>query len=282
MPKLGFPLPNRSLLICLVAAAAGACSTAEPASPGTGGSATGGAPRGGTGGGGAGTGGSATGGAAPAGTGGSAPADAGAGPGTGGAPGAALPLPVLVTTHFGNQGWFADTAVSASFKPGSTTIKQGDSIGGPCAARDPAARGKCLRVVYTPPAGLVPNPAGSFVGVFFLTTLMKDHPETVPPSKIGEANWGAEPGLAIAPGAKRISFSAAAETAGLTVTFKAGTDRDAFLVPETPVPLTTGWTTHSLSLEGKSYGANVLGGFAWVLLDTTKPATFYLDNIVWE
>jgi hypothetical protein len=220
-----------------------------------------------------------TGGSTP-GTGGSMPGTAGSGgtTGAGGATGAGgsgpvsgvVQLPMTVTTEYTNQGWFGDPAVQAAFLPGSTVIKQSDSSTGPCASRDPMARGKCLQVVYTPPPNLPSGPG--FVGVFFLTTVMAT----------GEANWGTEPAKNIAPGAKQISFFAASAADGLSVTFKAGTDKDSFVVPESTQTLTTGWKKYSLSLANMTYGNNVIGAFAWVLLDTHKAATFYLDGIVWE
>jgi hypothetical protein len=225
---------------------------------------------GGTGGSTPGVGGSTTG------TGGSAPGTAGSGgtTGTGGSgPGPSsgvVPLPMTVTTEYTNQGWFGDPAVQAAFVPGSTVIKQSDSSTGPCANRDPMARGKCLQVVYTPPPNLPSGPG--FVGVFFLTTVMAT----------GEANWGTEPAKNIAPGAKQISFFAAGASDGVSVTFKAGTDKDSFVVPESSQTLTSGWKKYSLSLANMTYGNNVVGAFAWVLLDTHKAATFYLDGIVWE
>jgi len=196
--------------------------------------------------------------------------------------GTAIPLPLSVTAQFQNQGWFADKAVSAAFQPGSMVIKQADGTTGPCAMRAPDARGKCLKIVYTPPANLVPPTTGSWVGVFFLTTLLNDHPELVPPAKAGEANWGAESGRNIAAGATKISFAAAAEVDGTAVTFKAGTDKDSFVLPEQTEVLGTSWKPLELSLAGQSYGSNVIGAFAWILKDTTKAATFYLDNIVWQ
>jgi len=224
-------------------------------------------------------------------TGGSGGAQGGTGSGgamaTGGSGGAtmsgtAVPLPMSVTAQFQNQGWFADKAVSAAFQPGSMVINQADATTGPCAMRAPDARGKCLKIIYTPPPNLMPPATGSWVGVFFLTTLLNDHPELVPPAKAGEANWGAEPGRTIAPGATRISFAAAAEVDGTAVTFKAGTDKDSFILPEQTEVLGTGWKPLELSLAGQTYGSNVIGAFAWILKDTSKAATFYLDNIVWQ
>jgi hypothetical protein len=191
-------------------------------------------------------------------------------------------LPLVVTSVFNNQGWFGDPSLSASFTAGSTVIQQSDSSSGPCAARDPGARGKCLQIIYTPPAGLTPPAGGGYVGVFFLTTLSAAHPELTPPAHIGEANWGVEPGAALPAGATKITFLAAAASGGLSVTFKAGTDKDTFVLAETPETLSTSWQPFSLSLAGQSYGPSVVGGFAWVLKDTTHAATFYLDGILWD
>jgi hypothetical protein len=187
-----------------------------------------------------------------------------------------------VTAQFQNQGWFADPALEKLFQPGSMIIRQVDGTTGPCAARMPQSRGKCLKVTYTPPPGLVAPATGGWVGVFLLTTVSSDHPEAMPPVRIGEANWGIEPGPKVAPGATKISFLGAADQEGVAVTFKAGTDKDSFVVPEQRELLGTTWKAYSLPLTGASYGNGVIGAFAWVLTDTTKPATFYLDNIVWE
>jgi hypothetical protein len=247
-----FPRTSTALLASMMLAG---CGTSSPAG-GAGGT-------GGTGG---------TGGA-----GGSAPAGTDAGSAGGGA------LPLVVTSVFNNQGWFADPTISAQFTPGSMVIRQADSIAGPCARRLPGASGKCLKVVYTPPAGVTPPAGGGgYVGVFMLTTLMHDHPELMPAARTGDANWGVEPGAPVPPGATKISFLAASETDGLMVTFKAGTDKDAFAVPETPIALTTAWKESTLPLGSQSYGSAVVGGFAWVLSDTSKPATFYLDGIIWQ
>ena len=212
--------------------------------------------------------------------------DAAAAPGGAGidatASSGALALPMTVTSHYNNQGWFGDSAVRASFTAGSMVIRQSDSSAGPCAARDAAATGKCLEVVYMPPTGLMAPAAGGYVGVFFLTTLAMAHPELMPPANVGEANWGVEPGQNVAEGATRISFLAAAATVGLSVTFKAGTDKDSFVLPETTESLSASWQKFSLPLGGQSYGNSVIGAFAWVLKDTTHPATFYLDGMVWD
>jgi hypothetical protein len=211
-------------------------------------------------------------------------------PGAGGSPGGVgdggppvqagpvVNLPIVVTRHFDNQGWFADPALEAKFMAGSTIIRHGVATAGLCGPGRtmPAPAGDCLKVTYTPPAGVVPPAEGGWVGVFMLTTLLE-------PSVIGQPNWGVsgEPGKNIAPGATRISFLAAAETEGQQVVFKAGTKSDVFIIQDVPKTLSTAWKPFSIPLT-MPYGNNVYGGFAWVLTDTTKPATFYIDGIVWE
>jgi hypothetical protein len=198
------------------------------------------------------------------------------------APGVPVPLPLVVTDHFPGVGWFGDGAVMAHFAAGSMIIQQGESAAGPCAARPAGARGRCLKVSYLPPPGLPPVPNGGWVGVYFLRPLALPHPEASPPARSGEPNWGLEPGLPVAAGATRIAFAAAGATAGLKVTFRAGTDKDPFVLPEQNEILAAAWTKYALPLAGASYPTGVLGAFAWVLKDTTQPATFYLDDLVWE
>jgi hypothetical protein len=213
----------------------------------------------------------------------------GASAGTGGGGGAIaqipIPLPLVVTNVFNNQGWFGDLAVMTFFTSGSTVLSQLQSAAGPCAARPPMALGNCLRVVYTPPPGLVQPDAGAgtYIGIFMLTTLTMSHPELSPPGVVGAANWGTEPGRVVAPGATKVSFWAASATDGLSVSFRAGTQDDPFTLPEQVETLTTTWTQYELSLAGPGYETHpIIGPFGWVLHDTSKPATFYLDGIVWE
>jgi hypothetical protein len=181
----------------------------------------------------------------------------------------ALPLPVVVTDVFNNQGWFGDPSIMGLFAPG--LIAQGPSTAGPCASRPTGAKGQCLEVTYTPPATYMKPEAGAtWLGVFFLTTLTGG----------SGPNWGAEPGKRIAAGAKKISFYAASPTDGLQVAFKAGA-MDGINLPDQVETLGTAWAQKSISLDGQSYDA-VVGGFAWIITDLTKPAKFYLDSIVWE
>ena len=218
-------------------------------------------------------------------------------PGTGGNPGGrdggppppadggpsprALPLPLVVTDHFENQGWFGDPVISAHFTPGSMLIRQVVGTTGPCAARPAGARGRCLEITYTPPPGIAVGP-GSFAGVYFLRTLLVAHPEAVPPARAGEANWGLEPGIEVVPGATRISFQAVASAADTRVSFQAGTMNDTFVLTEQVEALTTSWTRYSLPLGASRYTPSLIGPFAWFVRDTSKPVVFYLDDVVWE
>ena len=196
--------------------------------------------------------------------------------------GPVVSLPVTVTDVFDNQGWFGDAQEMMAFTPGSTIISQAEATTGPCGKRVANARGKCLKVVFTPPPNVTPFATGGFIGVFFLTTDKAAHPDATPPEMIGQANWGAsEPGVNIAPGAAKIAFRLAGDVAGQTVAVKAGAGPDSFQVPETAMTTKTTWQAASLPLTGKTYGMNVVGGFAWVLTDTSKALTFYLDDIVW-
>ena len=87
--------------------------------------------------------------------------------------------------------------------------------------------------------------------------------------------------MALPPGATRISFYAAAPEP-VAVTFGAGVGRDQFQVPEVTHTLTPTWQPYSISLAGARYGTNVFGAFSWTLKDTSKPARFFIDGVVWE
>jgi hypothetical protein len=195
-------------------------------------------------------------------------------------PGVPRGLPLVVTEHYQNRGWFGDPAIAARFA-GSDVIRESESVTGPCAARPSGARGKCLQFTYTPPAGFTPA-AGSYVGDFFLRTLLYYHPELAPTPRPGTANWGVEPAIALAANATRLSFHAAAAQDGVMVTFRAGIERDAFVVPPLEAKLTTRWQALAIPLGGIAYGHNLFGPFGWMLTDLGEPVTFYVDDIVWE
>jgi hypothetical protein len=257
------------------AGAPGSGSGSGGAAPGQGGSGSAqpGNANGGSGGGDAGTTVDAPGGGSPAGgTGGSDPVPVG--PPVG--------LPLIVTDTFQNRGWFGDASIAMYFKDGSTLIKESTSVSGPCAKRLPNARGKCLQFIYTPPPGFAPPAKGAFVGLYMLPTLKAAHPEAMPPTKIGDPNWGGvEAGVPVAPGARRLTFNAASDQP-LRISFRGGTNKDNISLPEATDVLSTDWSSHSISLAGGDTGAALLGGFAWTIKDTGKPATFYVDNIIWD
>ncbi len=240
-------------------------------------------PGGGTGGTGPVTGGGGgQGGAPPAGNPGSPIADGGVD--APGAPPAGQPvsLPIVVTDNFTNRGWFGDGSISRYFQAGSMLIKEAPSTSGPCAARPAGARGACLEFTYTPPPGFTPPATGAFLGVFMLPTLRMAHPEAVPPARAGEPNWGLEPGVPVAAGARRVSFYAASTQNDLRVSFRAGLDKDSVVLPEHTEVLGGAWQPISMSLAGADTGGHLLGGFAWTIKDTGRPATFYVDGIVWD
>ena len=191
------------------------------------------------------------------------------------APGQTVALPIVVTDHFNNRGWFGDGTIAMNFKPGSSILKEAVSTTGPCAARPPGAKGKCLQFTYTPPPGFAAPGTGAFFGVYMLTTMKAT------PGKVGEPNWGLEPGLPIANGARRVTFFAASE-ARQPVSFRAGSDKDNVLLPEHNEVLGPAWQQFSMPLAGAQTGDRLVGGFAWTIKDTGKPATFYVDGIVWD
>ena len=163
-----------------------------------------------------------------------------------------IPLPMVVTTNFDNQGWFADPEVEKAFQPGSMVIRQADGTTGPCAACACPDPRQVPEGHLHAAAGLVPPAMGGWVGVFFLTTVLTDRPSATPPVKVGDANWGVsgEPGKNIAPGATKISLPGGRRHRGPGVTFKAGTASDSFVVADKPETLGTTWKRYTLPLTG--------------------------------
>jgi hypothetical protein len=192
------------------------------------------------------------------------------------APGQAVPLPIVVTDHFTNRGWFGDGTITAHFKPGSTIIKETVATTGPCAARPAGAKGRCLQFSYTPPAGFAAPGTGAFVGLYMLTTMRATA------GRLGEPNWGEEPGLPIVNGARRVTFWAASAEPGQRLSFRAGSAKDNVLLPEHSEVLSPTWQQFSMPFAGKQTGDRLVGGFAWTLKDTGRAATFYIDGVVWD
>jgi hypothetical protein len=193
--------------------------------------------------------------------------------------GTPIGLPLVVTDRYQNRGWFGDPAIEKFFGTSSPVISEASVITGLCGMRA-SMQGKCIKVTYTPPAGLTPAP-GSFVGSFFLETLKFFHPEVSPTPRPGTANWGYEPTFSLPPGATDVSFFAAAEQP-VTVTFRAGVDRDTFVTPDVTETLTPSWKQYRIPLGGANYAKNLIGAFGWLITDLGKPATFYLDGVVWN
>ena len=191
-----------------------------------------------------------------------------------------VPLPLVITDLFTEQGWFSDPTVAPSFAPGSMVIRQLESTDGPCASRPPGARGRCLEITYRPPTNLAPPSGGGWVGSYFLAPLRQDHPEQTPAARAGDPNWGLEAGLPVAAGATRVSFYVTA-TADLSISFRVGSERDVLILPEQTEAVTTTWTRRRISLAGTGYD-RLVAPFAWLLKDTTTSARFYLDDLIWE
>lgn len=254
-------------LAALAASALGCADATEPnGASGSGGSS---ASRGGSGGsvasGGAGRGGSggSVGTSGGTGTGGSTTAGAAGASGSG----ATQNLPFAVDDFFIPSGFMGDGET-----PGSVTMLPDASpnsdrtCGGDRAV--PEAVGVCHQVSYMTSGSLL------WAGVFWQNPA---------------GNWGDQPGYAIPPGAKRISFFAKGAAGGEVVKFVAGiqgalTYSDSFKL-EQEITLSSEWTGYSLSLSA-AY-SQVIGAFGWVAsgdpaAGVTLPVRFEVDHIRWE
>jgi hypothetical protein len=116
----------------------------------------------------------------------------------------------------------------------------------------------------------------------------------------GSQNWGALPGINIAPGATRLTFYAAGAKGGEVVKFVAGgvvgsaglACADS-LSAVMQVTLTTTMTKYVLPFNGGTYHG-VWGGFAWTAeaqlfrgdaggpVFSLDAVTFFVDDIQWE
>jgi hypothetical protein len=143
-----------------------------------------------------------------------------------------------------------------------------------CPGRDPAAKGSCYSVDWTPV--FLTNAKSAWVGVYW------QYPAN---------NWGAKEGKTIPAGATKVSFSAKGAAGGEAITFLAGGVNakadptlkyaDSFSA-STDVTLTTDWAHYEVPLTGDTY-TSVIGAFAWSMTTTsTAPVTFYVDDITWE
>ena len=159
--------------------------------------------------------------------------------------------------------WIDDHYIMSGFFPGPPgTVDVVENCDG-AAGTDPSS--VCRRITVTP-NGL------TFAGFFF------QYPAN---------NWGAQPGLLVAPGASQITFRAWGATGSESVKFGAGIDNaemysDGWNIEIIPAPLPTVPTEYSVDISNVSYEL-VAGGFLWVVeLDGSTPVTFYLDNVRWQ
>ena len=78
----------------------------------------------------------------------------------------------------------------------------------------------------------------------------------MPPVRVGDANWGVEPGRNVAPGATKISFLGAADQEGVGGdASRPAPTRTPSRVPEQRQLLGTAWKTYELPLAGRPTAA---------------------------
>lgn len=177
--------------------------------------------------------------------------DAGSLPDAGEGP---VALPFYVDAHFAMSGYFPGP-------PGVVDVLE------TCPGVQGTAAGSvCRRITFTP------NGA-TFGGFYFQSPA---------------DNWGAEPGLEVAPGATQVTFRAWGAVGGESMKFGAGIDNqepnaDGWNIESAAMLLGTTPTELSVSLSGIVYD-RVVGGFLWVVEtpDGTTPVTFFLDNVRWQ
>jgi hypothetical protein len=177
-------------------------------------------------------------------------------------------LPFVVSDEFVPSGFMGDSPTDFNgIKMSSDSTK--------CPTRVAGALGACYTIAWTPT--FVGDAGSAWVGVYW------QYPSN---------NWGAKSGRIVAPGAKKVTFSAVGAAGGEAVEFIVGgvnnpagavvlPNADSFNV-HTDATLTTSWASYEVSLADSSY-SSVIGGFAWSITSSSKtPVTFYVDNIEWE
>lgn len=184
-------------------------------------------------------------------------------------------LPVVVDAVFAASGFEG----AGQYAPASTLLTPhaaGDSATCDGRRASASARGNCHSFTFEPSLNTVMPSVG-------WTAVLWQYPAS---------NWGALPGLNMAPGATKVSFYARGKNGGEMVTFGAGNDNvnkttpnatfgDTFAVQQA-LTLTTDWQQYSLPLDAQPYGSGgngVLGGFS---VAVAAAGTFYIDDIVWE
>jgi hypothetical protein len=192
----------------------------------------------------------------------------------------AIRLPFLVDDYFVPNGCFGD----ANCQNGVIEIN-----GRGCPAGVPPGQSVCRAFTYQPLATGTPGYQG-FLGVLF---------QDVGPK--GEDDIGRVPGLAVEPGAQRVTFSArvalgaGVQGATIAVAFRAGgannwegnTDpalpyKDDFGVPQDAV-LTTTFQRVEIDLSGVSY-RKVVSPFGWAIESAGRTDAIELDiaDVRWE
>jgi hypothetical protein len=184
----------------------------------------------------------------------------------------ALPLPFVVDDHFHPSNCFDEPQNCSTVVFDSKGCGPGGVLRPGEIARPEGAQGQCYGYVYKPT-----SPSG-FGGV-----LSTHHPK-------GGANWGDVEGRPIEPGARKVTFYAAAPDGRLpTVYFKVGGIQDATLPYqdtlklERPIVLGPEFQKYEISLEGQAYD-KVIAAFGWTMLasDGVGPFKFFVDDVRWE
>jgi hypothetical protein len=184
--------------------------------------------------------------------------------------GGAQPLPVIVDDFFAPSGYMEDA------RNGNATMTPAfDGDDTTCGGnRAPGGRGFCHVVTFSMWA------TGGIMwgGVFW---------------QYPASNWGTQPGLQVASGAKQVHFKARGDKGAETVGFFAGINPknapashpDGFEIMSSDKKLTTEWQDFSLPLPaGANYAGGLVGPFAWGVgaNGNTLPVKFYLDDITFE
>jgi len=192
------------------------------------------------------------------------PADGGAAQ-----PDGPVTLPFLLSDEFKPSGYMGD---SQSDFNGIAMSRDATDCKTP---RTPDAAGDCYTVKWTPT--MITGAPSAWVGVYW------QYPAN---------NWGGQTGLAVEPGATKVTFYAAGAKGGESLIFTVGGVNSKNPDPSLPnqdsftatfeATLTTDWTQYTVPLNGAKY-TDVIGGFSWVAKTTTSDEVqFYIDDVRWE
>jgi hypothetical protein len=199
-------------------------------------------------------------------------AEAGAGTGDAGADVATGPvaLPFTVSDEFQASGAMGDgptNIMGVMISNDSTQCLQ---------PRVTGALGDCYTFSWTPV--FLPKANSAWAGLYW---------------QYPNGNWGEKDGLAIQPGASKVTFAAAGVNGGEQVEFIVGginvtpsdaglSHKDTFKASKL-VTLTKEWATYEVPIGSSDSYTTVLGGFAWAITaGGTSTFSFYVDNIQWE